>query len=267
VPSLHEVQRALAAVLSDGDASAVASLVHSGSLPAAERVAIYGNNSWMAFRNSLELSFPVVARLGGCDWFGSVARRYRAAHPSRNGNLQYVGQEFPGFLATELAGGRHEVIADVAALEWAYQEVLVAPEAPPFDTDALAAVPSTRYPELVFPLAPHCRLVASPWPILAVWQANRDAARQVHTIDLDAGGDRLLLRRERLEVALHRMDAGDWTFLDALAAGLSLGAATGRALAVAGGFDLVAALGRFVGLGAFAGAFLPTGHVSKEMRQ
>jgi hypothetical protein len=264
MPSLRDTQGAFAAALAGADGSAAGRYILGGTLPVAERIAIYANNSWMAFRNALELSYPAVARLGGPEWFSSVARRYRTRHPSRSGNLQYVGADFPAFLAAELADTSYAVVADVAALEWAYQEVLVAPDARPFDAAMLATVPAAAYAQLRFPLAATCRLVSSRWPILAIWQANRDETAPVPVIDLDAGGDRLLLQRTRLEVELRRLEAGEWAFLEALAAGLSLGTAGDRAAAVQPAFDFGLALGRHVRLGVLATAVLPAPVIRPE---
>lgn len=255
--SLREIQGSLAAALAGGDPAAAGRLLRGSPELAAARIAVYANNSWMAFRNTLELSFPAVARLGGPEWFSGAARSYRAGHPSRSGNLQGVGGSFPAFLAKQLAGTAHAVIADVAALEWAYQEVLVAPEPTPFDPRVLAAVPAERCAELCFPLAAACRLVSSPWPVLAIWRANREEAEPVPTIDLDAGGDRLLLRRAGLEVELTRLDEAEWIFLAALAAGRTLGVAAERAGAGDPAFDLAAVLERHVRRGTLATATLP----------
>lgn len=263
MPSLREIQRDFGRALAGGDAGAAARHLRDGALPAAERIGIYANNSWMAFRTALELSFPAVARLGGAEWFASVARRYRAAHPSRHGDLQHVGSGFAAFLADELGDTAYAVVADVAALEWAYQEVLVAADAPPFDGRALSDADEASYPGLRFPLVPACRLVASPWPVLTIWQANRQPVSPPPDIDLDAGPDRLLLRREGLEVLVHRLDPPEWTLLAGLAAGAALG---GAAEAAAGmpDFDLTRALTRFMRLGVLASPTLPAGHASTE---
>ena len=266
MPSLRDTQATVAAALA-GDTDAAARLVFTAGLAPAERLAIYANNSWMAFFGALRLEFPAVERLGGTDWFRCVARDYRAAHPSRAGNLHHVGAAFPGFFAARMRGTRYEVIADVAQLEWAYQEVLVAADAQPFAITALAGVAPERYGELEFELQDACRLVASPYPIHAIWRTNREAPEvqpavgaggggELDTIDLGAGADHLLVRRVGLEVEVHRLDAATFGWLEALACGTPLQRAVDAALAIDAGFDLDRALARCVALGLLAGGRL-----------
>jgi hypothetical protein len=247
-PPLAALQAAFAAAV-DGDPRAAAAMIRAGGLAPAERLAIYANNAWSSYRRAMELSFPAVRRLGGDDWFVGAVREYRRRHPSRSGNLQGVGAAFPAFLGAELAGTPHEVFADVAALEWAYQEVLVAPDAPPLDLARLAAVPEADYPRLVFVLHPACRVFASRWPAVAVWRGHRDPDDEAPAIDLDAGPERVLLRRRELDVELHPLAPATHAFLAAFARGAPLAEAAADALAVDPAFDLGVTLRDQVALG------------------
>lgn len=244
--SLRELQAAMAAAL-DGAPAAAAELIHAGGLAAGERIDVYANNAWSAFRNTLELAFPVVRRLGGEEWFRGAARAYRRAHPSRTGDLHWAGRDFAAFLRRELAGSGYDVIAAVAAFEWAYQEVLVAADPESLDLGALADVPEREYGALRFPLAPNCRLVASPYPVLDVWLAHR-GEDEPRGIDLASGSQQVLLRRRHLEVELHRLDPATHALLAALASDAPLETASEAAFALDPDFPLAAVLQRQVAL-------------------
>ena len=82
---------------------------------------------------TLEATFPVLVRLAGTDWFRQTGRAYLRRHPSRAGNIHYIGERFAQFLDDELTDTDHDYFADVARLEWAYQEVLVAAESATLD--------------------------------------------------------------------------------------------------------------------------------------
>jgi hypothetical protein len=250
---------AVADALAHDDAAAsspddLATLFRDDGPSAQERVAIYANNSRAAFRNALALTFPVTRRLGGEAWFIGAAGSYRRSHPSRSGDLQHVGERFPAFLAARLAGTAHEVIADVAALEWACECAATAPDGVPLDVAALASVPDDRHGELRFGLQPACRLVASSFPVVDVWDAHR-AAGEPPTVNVDAGAQyALVCRREEVEV--HRVDAAAFALLQRLGAGDTLERAAAEATALAADFSLAAWLPRLAALGVLGPARL-----------
>ena len=96
VASLRELQASFAAALRD-DSAACAVLPR-------ENLAIYRNNAAISFRSALSLSFPVLRRRVGDDYFRQLAMRYRQHHPSRSGDLHWVGQGFRGVSCRRPAG-------------------------------------------------------------------------------------------------------------------------------------------------------------------
>lgn len=253
MPSLRELQARFARAL-DGDPAAAHALVRDDGLAAGERIAIYANNSRSAFRTALELTFPVTLRLGGEPWFAGAVGSYRKEHPSRSGDLQHAGERFPAFLATRLAGTGLEVIADVAALEWACECAAGAPDGAALDLAALAAVPSERHGDLRFELSPACRLVASQYPVVDVWEANLSAG-EVPAVELATGAQYALVCR-RDEVEVHRVDAATFAFLRRIEAGATLERAAAEAAAIADDFALDALLPRLATLGVLGPARL-----------
>jgi hypothetical protein len=98
---------------------------------------IYRNNHRAALLAALAATYPVIARLGGEDWFAQCAAQYLQRFPSRCGDLQFAGDRFAQFLAAGVANTDYAYFADVARLEWAYQEVLTAAEQAPLDPASL----------------------------------------------------------------------------------------------------------------------------------
>lgn len=253
MPTLPELQRQfLGAILDGGDAGAL--LVHGGIAPAL-RLNIYANNARSNFIDSLRLSFPVVLRLVGVEYFDQCARAYRAAHPSRAGDLHPAGAAFPAFLGELHAGGGHPYLGDVARLEWLCQEALMAADAARPDAaqflGRLGAVAPSRLERLKFRLHPSARAFESRYPASDIWRANLGDA-EPELIDFAQGGERLLLLRAGGKLDMHRLTAGEHGFLQALQAAAEFGAAleTGAAAveteACGAGFDAAAALQRFV---------------------
>src|SRR6267142_1196042 len=112
------------------------------------RLAIYRNNLREGFRKALALEFPVIERLVGEDYFRQLALSFLAEHPSRAGDLHPIGEPFAQFLHSRFEGTPYAYLSDVATLEWAYQQSLVAADAPPFDVATLREIPPEDYGRL-----------------------------------------------------------------------------------------------------------------------
>jgi hypothetical protein len=231
-----------AAVLG-GDMTRIAELVRPNGIPAEQRVGIHVNNTRTGFEQALAASYPVIERLAGKDWFRQRARCYQRQFPSRCGDLQFVGARFATFLGAELAGTPYLYFADVARLEWAYQEALIAADSAALDPLSLAAIAPEDYEQLVFTPQASVRLVESCYPILAIWQANQPASTAAAPpISLADGPDRVLVIRRRHHVELRSLRPEWFALLQQFARGVALGAATDAVGSEHEAFDVGAAL-------------------------
>ena len=235
--ALPELQRAFGAALRDDDAPPPAAVAGGRFSPAA-RLQVYRNNHRIGLRNALADCYPVLARLVGDGFFAWTAHRYLLAHPPRRGNLHEFGAALPAFLASFEGAARHPWLLDVARLEWARQEAYHAAEHDALDLRRLAAVPAEQQERLRFRLHPACRLLVSRWPLLAILEANTGDGPVDTTVDLDAGGDRLLVSRPDTTVLTESLQPGPFALLESVAAGDVFGEACEQALAVQPELDL-----------------------------
>jgi hypothetical protein len=248
--SLPELQHAFAdAVLRERNGQ-ISPWIRRNGIAAERRLAIYRNNTVEGFLQALQATFPVLARLSGDDWFRQTGRRYMQRYPSRSGNIHYIGERFAGFLDATLADGEYEYFADVARLEWAYQEVLIAAEHRSLDLASLATVPPENHATLTFQTHPAMRLVRSRFPVLAIWKANQAGASDGDGISLDDGASNVLVIRRDDHVELRELPVADFVLLCAFARGENLELAADQALQAAPEVDLGAVLTRVVQLGA-----------------
>jgi hypothetical protein len=257
VASLRDLQLSFAAALRGGGREAFASCIFANGVEPERRVGIYVNNVRETFLGTLEATYPVLLRIAGRDWLRQAGRHYQHQHPSTRGNLHHVGASFPTWLQAEVGDGPYAYFVDVARLEWAYQEVLVAAEPASLDLAALAAVPDAEQCAIVLELSPAARLVESAYPLLALWQAHRPEIEDPPTVRLDAGPCRLLIVRRCDHVELRELPAAEFGLLEALARRRSLAAALEHALEAEPGADVAAALSHCVQLGAVTGFHLP----------
>jgi hypothetical protein len=238
VNSLREIQGEFFAALLSGNTGPCTWLREDG-IAAAERLQIYRNNTQLGFVTTLRATYPVIERLGGSDWFHQISLRYKERFPSRSGDLQYIGAHFSEFLRTEFTSTAFEYFIDIARLEWAYQEVLIAAEAAPFNPALLADVASGDYENVIFIPRPCVRIIASRFPLLAIWKANQpDTSTSPDTIDLDAGANRILLLRRDDGIELRELTLGQFALLEAFMSAQPLAVATNTAAMAANDFDL-----------------------------
>ena len=249
--SLRDLQSAFADAVFAGHTSRIATMVASNGIPAEERVGIYRNNTQIGFANALAVEFPIIVKLGGEEWFDQTARMYQRSYPSRSGNLHHVGASFPDYLRSLFAETEYAYFGDVAELEWAYQEVLVAEDHPSLDLAALACVAEGDYKTLKFNLHPAIRLVASNYPILDLWREHKNSG-STSRIEMTES-QRVLVQRREVHVDLRNLSRPDFRLLQAFADGQPLEAALASALEEQHDFDAAAALPRFARLGVFCG--------------
>jgi hypothetical protein len=223
MPTLLELQRSFAAGLRDLPCEAGAWAADDG-IPAAARLRIYRNNSSAQVERSLNLTFPVVLRRVGADYFRQLAHHFRTACPSRHGDLHEIGRRFPEFLAAHLAGTPYSWLAELAVLEWAVAEAAVSADSPVADPASLAGLTPSQLEDVRFEFVPSLRLVSASVPVLAVWRANQvDGEGQA--VDISKGSESVLVHRGSDGVLLRLLGDREHDFLGAIAAGKSLAVA------------------------------------------
>jgi hypothetical protein len=215
VVSLRELQGSFAAALRDPSANCAVVPVPN--------LSIYRNNSFFVHQHALELTFPVLRRRVGDDYFRQLASSYRERFPSRSGDLHWMGREFAAFLADELQGSEYSWLSDLARLEWARHEAAVGVAHASVGAEVLGEFAPAQLEHLVFALQPSLRLLASDYPIFSIWANNQ--VENAPPVDQSLGGECGMVRAriDRAEVRL--LEPRLFSYLSALAAGAPLGAA------------------------------------------
>jgi len=251
MPALPELQRAFAAALFAGDLVGMAPEVRRHGLPPERRLQVYRNNVFANLTEALRAIYRVTERLVGEEFFRQSARDYVRSVPAESGDLHDYGASFSEYLAGLPAARALPYLRDLASLEWLCHEVFHAADSAPLDPARLARVPAEQHAGLRLRLRPAARLLASRYPVLAIWGLHQDGADPEETVDLDAGGDRALVIRRGFEVRLESLGPGEHAWLAALGQGAGLVQAAQRALTAESGFDLAATLAAHLRLGTF----------------
>ncbi|HET7032094.1 MAG TPA: DNA-binding domain-containing protein [Casimicrobiaceae bacterium] len=252
--SLAELQRRFADALYAPE-GATPGFGIAGTAPAPERMDIYRRAIFANYRKALTATYPAVQRILGESVFADLVDAYVRARPSMSGDLNDYGDTFGAFLAQHPSSAALPHLPDLARLEWAIDEVSRAADdviSPERVLEALAAVAPERLPGLGLRLAARCRLVASPFPILRIWQANAPGADGDPRAPTDSPGDALAVRRDPDGIVIERLPISDFEWLAALAKGATLAAAMDAALKADPAFDLGGTLHTQIGNGTIA---------------
>lgn len=258
MPALRELQQRFAAALFDETENSVLAHVREDGIDATARLGIYRNNLRENFIKALAIEFPVIERLVGTEYFRQLSLEFLRAHPSRSGDLHYIGEPFATFLRRRFEGTQYACFADVAALEWAYQQALIAEEAVALSADEFRDIAPADYERLTFSFHPACGFVRSSFPIVRIWRANQPETQSDEVIDLHSdGGDDVLVLRTPECVELHRLPAAQFALFETLSRGARLGAALETVQALEADFDFGAAFRHLVELKILTGLQLP----------
>jgi hypothetical protein len=250
MPSLRERQRQFVAAVT----SAMAGDIESTQRVFGARSDVYRRNVAANFRNALGATYPVVKRLVGAAFFNAAVDGYVIAVPSASGDLNAYGDRFAEFLETYSPAQSLPYLPCVARLEWAIDEANRAADdvgEPERLLAHLTKLPGDQLASVRITLGPSCRLVVSPYPVMRIWQTNQPDYDGDVRVDLDEGGDNVLVRRETDSVALERILPGEHAWLTALAHDAPLAEAIEAAQRVDPTFDLTVALRKHLAAGTF----------------
>lgn len=226
-----------------------------------DRLAIYRNNVASSLIGALGDTFPCVRQVLGGLRFDALALAFARHAPPRSPVLAEWGASFPAFigrLAPEPAW-----IGDLATLEWRALCALHAADATALPVVALAtALADPALPALRLTLHPSLSPLASPHPLISIWQACQSNQVRAEARPDDAppfmraatghGAECGLVMRDAQDaVIVTRLPPGGDRFVAALIAGLPLGAAAETAQRDEPDFDLVAQLTILIRLHAF----------------
>ena len=250
--SLSERQSEFAAALLDPKRSIPAGLVGPDGRPSTKRFNVYRNNVVAGLVATLKDAYPAVARIVGDEFFVAMARSYVAGAPPSSSIMLDYGAGFPDFIGAFEPAESVPYLRDVARIERAWIEAYHSAEAEPLVAAIFTKMAPDDLPKLRLVLHPSLRLVRSRFPSLTIWRMNIRGGEPAQ-VDLDAGGDDVLVIRPDADVEVRSLPAGGAEFIQALSGGLSIIEATKSAMAADHRFDLSVNLSGLIGARAFIG--------------
>jgi hypothetical protein len=231
MPALRELQESMAAELAGESRAELALLLRDP-----RRLAIHRHHVMHSLAAGLAATFPTVQALVGPEYFRQTAARFVGRHLPAQPVLAEYGEQFADFVAVEESAHGLPYLADMARLDWALHRAAHSSRLPAVDLSEVApeALLDAR---LAFGAA--VCLVRSRYPIDRIWRASQTGAPD-ERVDLAWGPADLLVLNDGFLV----LSRGEPAFVEAIAAGCSIEAATRTACAVESGFDVAACIVR-----------------------
>ena len=234
-------QMLMRTLLRDTPADALQGWMRERAPRAGRALEAYSANAGASAERALSASFPVLRALLGDESFAQLARAYWHAFPPSRGDLAWLGESLPAFIAHAHQLAAEPYLADCARLEWALNRAEVASDAHP-EPQTLSLLAQADPAEVGIELMPGTAVLASTHPIVTIWQAHQagneadDRFAPVRAAFAAGAGERAWVWREGWRARAAHIDHGAFEFMRALLAGRSLG----QALAAAEPFDFEA---------------------------
>jgi hypothetical protein len=168
---LRELQRDMQRHLLGEESAVTAAIVDAPPLPAADRLAIYGNAYQVRLIDALHETYPVLHGLLGDEAWIELGQAFVAAHPSVFRSIRWYGRELPEYLAISAPFNEAPILSEVALLEWTLAEVFDATDAISLPRTALSAVEPAAWGSLTLEFHPSLRRLTFSWNTAAVWKA------------------------------------------------------------------------------------------------
>lgn len=245
---LATFQRAFGRALLD-DAVATGTFSTPGLLVA---LRIHRNTATKGLVDALAANYPTVLQLAGEEWFNACAIEYIRAHPARSPVLALYGEGFPFFLSNFAPAAELPYLADVARIDRMWVEAHTAPDEEALRAGALSRLQASALANEHVALHPATRFGWVRHSAATIWIHHR-GPDALTPLNVDASDEGILLTRPGGAVEHKRLDYGEFTFLQSLSNGATLGSAAEAALIADSHADIPHLLAHCL----TAGAFIP----------
>ena len=201
----------------------------------ASRFSVYRNNVFASLIGAIAARYPVVRKLLWEETFNQVAHLYVTTEPPRSPVLLHYGDNFPEFLRRLGQSASASYVADVAELEAARTRAYHAADIKTVSSDTFRSLRPDRIPYLRIAMHPSVCLLKSEFPIVSVWEANRQANDNRPRL---WEAECALVARPRSQVEMWRLPLGTYEFFSALMYRCTVGEAVSRAMSNTPNLDL-----------------------------
>jgi hypothetical protein len=177
-----------------------------------ERLEIYNRQYWFRVIGAVSEDFPALAAVLGSKRFDALVLAYLEENPSTSFTLRNLGARLPMWLSRHLEfapKAKHDLVVDVARLEWAYVEAYDRAKEQSLTQEDFAGLDSNSR----LTLQPHLQLLNLRYPVdelvLAVREQTPESDIMSNAVSemVEKTQPKLpSMRRSAVSLAVHRFD-------------------------------------------------------------
>ena len=158
-------------------------IIGDGSASAAERIDIYRNAYRLRLIKAMAIEYPGLKELMGDHEFAELAWAFVQEHPPDHASLRWIGRGLDRFVRQTPPWREQEVLAEMAAYEWAQGLAFDAADSSAVTVEELQALPPDQWPGLGCRLVPSYQRLDLRWKIPMLSRELRLASSSGEDID------------------------------------------------------------------------------------
>ena len=179
MPELEQLQRAFAHYLLREQGDITLQVAGDDKASAEERMALYAGAYRARLIETLGNDFPGLWGLLGDRQFWSLCLDYIDHFPSRYPSIRWFGVNMEQFLRTYEPYSEYPQVAEMAAFEWAQNQVFDAKDSSVLTVQDVQNIPAQHWPGMSFTFIPAMQTLDLFWNAPSIWKALDEAGDSV----------------------------------------------------------------------------------------
>lgn len=206
--------------------SFLAELLPLNNISREKQLSIYQDNVNGAYQKALSQIYPACMNVLGEEYFNQLCRVYFIKYPSIDADLNVYGEHFSTFMLEQIE--QHNelnglgYLAELADLEWHWHASYYVNNDPVFSFDKLSLVEENEQEKIVFSLSNSFSLHATLYPLLDIWNANKDIVTDNQEFKMPGNLSYFCINRVNYTAKLEVINEEEYILLNNIIDGLPL---------------------------------------------
>lgn len=223
-----------------------------GKVAISKRLKIYRNNIIGSLTDVMIATFPIIEALVGKEFLEQMARSFILQNPPSKACLSFYGIGFDTFIKGFEPAKTLPYLPDIARLEIAMNDAYYAKDDLPLNALELSEIAQEALEKVILRFRTSVNFVSSEYPLSAIKQFCENVSDETQSLDINQGGEALLIYRPDLDVRLISLSNEELAFLSFIHNGDSLGYSTSKTLEQFENFDVGHYLSKHIELETFS---------------
>jgi len=201
-------------------------LLPIGSLSEKKQLSIYRSNVNGAHQKVLGQIYPACLNILGEDYFNQLCRAYRFVYPSTDPDMNKYGKYFSIFIKKQSEVHNElndfKYLVDLSWLEWCWHSSYFAKDDTAFSFEQLALIKAEDQSKLFFNLSYSFSLHATAYPLLEIWNANKNTAADEQEFSMPETENYFCISRDDFTPVVNVLNCQQYSLLKLISENLSL---------------------------------------------